>query len=85
MRFVSKTSQKNQKISCAAIYFVKTRGARSIIGSFGSQLVSGDYHEDGAEEVGSPSQHALQLINIQNRNFLHYHLEKLWEFASIFR
>ena len=37
------------------------------------------------EEVGSPSQHALQLINIQNRNFLHYHLEKLWEFASIFR
>ena len=38
-----------------------------------------------AEEVGSPSQHALQLINIQNRNFLHYHLEKLWKFASIFR
>ena len=51
MRFVSKTSQKNQKISCAVIYFVKTRGARSIIGSFGSQLVSGDYHEDGESVV----------------------------------
>ena len=38
-----------------------------------------------SEEVGSPSQHALQLFNIQNRNFLHYHLEKLWKFASIFR
>ena len=37
------------------------------------------------EEVGSPSQHALQLINIQSRDFLQCLLEKLWKFISFFR
>ena len=38
-----------------------------------------------AEEAGSPSQHALQLVNIQSRNFLQCLLEKLWKFISFFR
>ena len=40
---------------------------------------------EATEEVGSPSQHALQLINIQNRDFLQCLLEKLWKFISFFR
>ena len=38
-----------------------------------------------SEEVGSPSLHALQLINIQSRDFLQCLLEKLWKFISFFR
>ena len=42
-------------------------------------------HSGAPEEVGSPSQHALQLINIQSRDFLQCLLEKLWKFISFFR
>ena len=43
-----------------------------------------DSHARDAEEVGSPSQHALQLINIQSPDFLQCLLEKLWKFISFF-
>ena len=54
-----------------------------IVSTFNMAVSTCDAFE--AEEVGSPSQHALQLINIQSRDFLQCLLEKLWKFISFFR
>ena len=51
MIFYLKNFSKITRTLCTLTYFAKTRGARNIIGSFGSQLVSGDYHEDGETVV----------------------------------